>query len=214
MTADALAQAASELSKALEGAGDAPTTEQVGQAESSLKLVPDKVEKEDKQATTNEEARQKRISDAEWQEMKEKANKVDKLEPLLEKIQQSLSTASPEVKKDVDLDTQVKQLTELNNRKDWEMEHPIVRSDKYRDAWKLMNEDPTFEKLNYDQRWKLIKDEPPSRIKEELAEQRADSGIPPASRNSVQRAAPADVMAADFLRKAGYVKEAHKLYPL
>ena len=47
-------------------------------------------------------------------------------------------------------------LKEENRRKDWEVEHPIVCSEKYQDEWKKVNNEKRYGELTFDERWALI----------------------------------------------------------
>lgn len=193
-----LEQAAADIMKA---AGDVPAPEKGGQDSYSVKLA----EQEKKPTMDNDEAKKKRISDAEWQAMQEKAKKVDHLEKDLTEVKKALTKAPEEVQKEEDLPTQVERMSELLARKDFEADHPILKSAKYSDQWKKVCEENRdllkTGRFTYEQLWKMIKDEPPSRISEELKEDRGS--IPPASKGTVSSSSEVEAMANEMLRAAG-----------
>lgn len=189
--------------------GDAEASDQEGH-EQPVPLAP-KVQKADaaKKEITNDDAKNLRKSDAEWQQMKEATTEAKTLK---EKLIAALMDAPDEVKQEPDIATQVKALQEIVRRKEWEEQHPVVKSDKYADQWKQVNEDPETASLSYDKKWKLIQDPHDfargSKVKEELRTQQSDYvTIPLASKGSIQRGNEASSLAQEYLRKAGFTDD-------
>lgn len=150
-------------------ARDVPTSQE-GQLESSASSIPpappeelkeEPAETKDSAKPQNDEAKKTRKSDKEWQETKEKAQKVDTLQ------------------------TRVEQLEEVTKRKDWELDHPIVRDERYREAWDQVNSEERFKTLTYDERWKLVSKEDSTQISREVTDQlrKSEGSVPPSSRS-------------------------------
>lgn len=202
--------AAEALQQALktEFNGDAGASEQDGRSQGSVTFAPKEAKVEAKStAATNEEAKKERISQKEWQDMQEAIKKGQQTQAMLDKLKGALSDAPSEVQKEEDIAAQVGALKELVERKDWEGDHPIVKSEKYRDSWKKVNEDPDTRHLTYDMKWKLIKDEPESHSREDWKAQQLDVPHPTASRGGTVSKATASAMAADLLKQAGWKDE-------
>lgn len=202
---EALQQAFKENS--VDGDVEASSKEDGQDHSISFNEQPKKEEKKDTaEKPTNEEAKKKRISDEEWQQRTEQANEAKALK---EKLLAALSDAPEEVKEEQDVASQVASLKEMVERQAWEQDHPIVKQEKYQDAWKTVNSDPSTKQLSYDQKWKLIKDDVDTargeRLKEELkAQNRNNVSVPPVSKGSVQTGSESSTMARDYLKKAGF----------
>lgn len=164
-----------------------------------------------KAAFTNEEAKQKRISDAEWQRNAEEANEAKSLK---EKLREALSDAPSEVTEEDDLPTQVRKLKELNERKDWEIDNPQVRDEKYKGKWKEVNSNQRLSALTYEEKWKLIRnDESSSQAKEELRHyEKPQLATPSFSNARPTNRDEVNDMTADLLRRAGLGKVADQVY--
>jgi hypothetical protein len=187
--------------------GDAEASEQEGQTK--LAPAPKQVVKEDAAQIPNQEAKKKRISDQEWQDLQESAKEGKQLK---ERLLNALMDAPAEVQKEEDVATQVAKLKELVERREWEASRPIVRTEKYASLWSDINADPKTANLTYDQKWKLIQDDADAarsdRLKGDLKAQESDYvTVPIASKGSVQRGSEASSMAQDFLRKAGFTDQ-------
>lgn len=158
--------------------GDVPASQE-GQLESSASSTPPAAQpkEEEKQETTdsakNDEAKKWRKSDKEWQETQEKAKKLEE-------------TVKAESEEKKSLQTRLEQLEELSQRKDWEADHPIVRDERYKEAWDQVNKEERYKTLTYDERWKLINREDASQVNRTLAEQaaRTQGSVPPSSRST------------------------------
>ncbi len=126
----------------------------------------------------NEEQKKERISQKEWQENKEKAKKADVLEKKDEESEEEKRT----------LRSEVESLKEVNARKDWELDHPIVRDDRYKESWNKVNSEPRFRDLTYEERWSLISREDASAVTKAIVQdnQRQQSSVPSASRGMPQ----------------------------
>lgn len=188
--------------------GDAEASDQEGHEQPvplALKPKADAAKKE----ITNEEAQKLRKSDAEWQKMQEATTEAKTLK---EKLLAALMDAPDEVKQEPDIATQVKALQEIVKRKEWEESHPAVKSEKYVQQWKQVNEDPETAALSYDKKWKLIQDPADfargSKVKEELRTQESDYvTVPLASKGSIARGNEASSLAQEYLRKAGFTDD-------
>lgn len=160
-----------------EKSGDVPASQE-GQLESRASIAPPQVAPETKpEAETkdaaktpeakpeNEDAKKKRISDKDWQQTKEKAEKADSLQ------------------------NRVEQLEKLSERKDWELDHPIVRDERYKEEWQKVNEDPRYSQLTFEERWKLISREDATSINRDLAQaaSRDAASVPQSSRSAPQK---------------------------
>lgn len=185
--------------------GDAGAPEQGGQTNSSVAFVPKaaKVEAKDT-AATNDDAKKKRISDTEWQEMAELAKKGQQADDKLQKLKDALIDAPPAIQQEQDPLAQIQALKELVERREWEGDHPIVKSEKYREAWQKVNDDPQTRGLPYDLKWKLIKAEPESHAREEWKAQQFDVPQPLTSKGAAVTQQSSSALAADLLRQAGY----------
>lgn len=199
------------LQQAFNENGDVEASSQDDGQDHSVTMAPKpKVQKDTaKKEIPNEEAKALRKSDAEWQEMREATTEAKSLK---EKLLQALQDAPAEIQQEEDVTVQVAKLKEIVERQAWEADHPVVKSEKYRDAWSQVNSDPDTKSLSYDKKWKLIKDDADSargnRLKEELkAQEIEDVSVPPASKGSVQRGSEAGSLAQDFLKKAGFTAE-------
>lgn len=188
-----------QVSEQAASAGDVPTS-QDGQPSASVDFVASTtVDTKEKDSATppveNKDAKEWRKSDKEWQETQEKAKRADDL-----------------AKTNVELETRVVQLEEENRRKDWEAEHPNVKTEKYRDPWQDMIKKKAHliksGDLTYDDVFKLIQD--PSdlnrvkEVREELreAETQVSPSIPLSSKG-VTRGNPAvSPKALEMLRAA------------
>lgn len=213
---DVIDTAAQALQQALsdELNGDAEAPQQGGHTTETVKLTPEPPAPKEAAKTTNDEAKRKRISDKEWQDMQERAKKAETAETKLKKLKEALEDAPPEVKKEEDLASQVQALKELNDRKEWEMDHPKVRTEKYSDAWKKACSEYRdliqAGRMTYDKLWNMVRNES-STIKEELATQEQEPPTPTFSPGTVARAGNANALAAQYLREAGMMDAAKQL---
>ncbi len=175
---------ATQASEQAAQAGDVPTSQE-GQTVSVARTEPPvaKEAPEPEQtdsAAPNKDAKDWRKSDKEWQESQEKAKEADTLK---EKVQ----TKEQEEKS---LREEVEALKQLNARKDWEADNPIVRQEKYREVWdNLLKEKGDLirtGRLTFDEAFKLISKEDTTALRQTFADQaRISEGSVPSTSRSV-----------------------------
>lgn len=154
---------------------------------------------------TNDDKKDWRKSDKEWQEMKEKAKKGESAAEILQKLSQALGVeteqkASKEEKLDP-LEALTKKVDELQTKlvlsetklvlSEWEKTHPAVNSAENRDAWQQIVESKGHlvksGDLTYDDLWAIIrKGSKPSTSNQDFKRQELNIGsVPPASKSVV-----------------------------
>ncbi len=187
--------------------GDVQTAQDAGQI--SPRGVPILPPKEEEGATTDGTASQqdnaaekaKRISDKEWQKSQEKAKEGNDLRQKLE----SAGLKDPD-----DIEKVVTRLSKLeadNARKDWELDHPIVRNDKYKEDWERVNKEKRYVELTFDERWALINRER-GVTRKELESSSGSSQ--PATSFGVSQAPSLDQETADMGKLMGYTEADYK----
>lgn len=156
--------------------GDAPGQEQ-SQAPSS-DAAPEK---------PNKQAKDWRKSDKEWQEMKEKANKADQLVSTLQKVFAPADNPVEEQKDPATLAVErVQELERQVAKSQWEADHPVVRDERYAEAWQAINAEPRLKDLTYDEKLKLIMTPDTKNLTNELLSQASKTGgsVLPTSRGT------------------------------
>lgn len=144
-------------------AGDVLTESTAGMVDVSLR----------NDATKNEEAKQKRISDAEWQSMKEElatlkkgAGEIDKLKNEAKKealteivnrlgIKEDDETLSPEEvleRRIAQLELKNAQLEEQSSRIGWELKNPDLMATVDPERWQKFNKDEKYRVLSYEEK--------------------------------------------------------------
>lgn len=197
-------------------AGDVPASQE-GHLESSASILPPKPVQqtaEKQQETTdsappNEDAKKWRKSDKEWQEAQEKAKEADQLR---EKVQE-------EEKQKTTIQERVDQLEELAKRKDWELEHPIVREERNREVWEAALKEKgdliRQGRLTYDELWKMTSNEDRSQVNRTLAEQATlTQGSVPSSSRSAPSKPSLDPTTLEMGRAWGNTEEDFRKYGL
>lgn len=150
-------------------AGDVPNEVPVVSVASSV--PPPAQEPEPEKTETKDSAEP--LPQHEWQEKREKEKAVE-----------------AEKKQELSLKEEIEELKHQNVRKDWELENPIVKDEKYRDDWaRIVSEKGELlksGKLTYDEAFKLISREDTTSIRRDLAgAQRAqEASVPQGSRSS------------------------------
>jgi hypothetical protein len=142
-----------------------------------------------------------------WQENTEKAKKAEKILEALTKIVEPEATEPKEPENVlVKLQNELSTLRSDVARKDWEAEHPFVRSEDYREAWAKVNADPRYGVLTFDERWALIrKDTPSSTTPIRLREQELNVGsVPMASKSPVMDVGEIDPQVYQWMKAKGY----------
>lgn len=169
-------------------AGDVPTDEESGHSENhAIPLVPKREQDSDtaeKKSDRNEQAKKERISQEEWQKRTEAAKEGEELK---EQLAETLDL-KPEENTDLGK-AALEQLAQLKAdlaRKEWEIAHPIVRSEKYSEDWAKVNKERRYAELTLDERWALINREKPSSLSRELNDraQMEKNSVPLTSRGS------------------------------
>lgn len=198
-------------------AGDAQTAD----AGHEIPFIPEKEqqaaqEEQAKQPQTEEEgsdaadedAKAWRKSSKKWQEMVEK---VDNFEKITEALSQSLGIKVDEKAEEelpVKLQREIESLKEETKRKDWEIDHPLVRTPEVRDEWneivKAKGHLVRSGDLTYDDLWRLVRKEPPTATSKEYRSQELNIGsIPPASKATVATSG-IDPEVESWLKMKGY----------
>lgn len=161
--------------------GDVPTDEESGHIHTSIPMVPDDSAKK---SDRNAEAKKERISQEEWQKRTEAAKEGEQIK---EQLAETLEI-KPEDPKDLGKLAleQIAELKRENARKEWELAHPIVRSEKYSEEWNRVNKEKKYAELTYDERWALVNRERPSSLNRELNDQAQmkKASVPLTSRGS------------------------------
>lgn len=147
---------------------------------------------------TNNDKKDWRKSDKEWQEMKEKAKKGESAAEILQKLSQALGVETEEKEskeKKIDpLEAVTKKVDELQTKlalSEWEKTHPAVNSAENRDAWQQIVESKGHlvksGDLTYDDLWAIIrKGSKPSTSNQDFKRQELNIGsVPPASKSVV-----------------------------
>lgn len=170
--------------------GDVLTGEEPGQEKyTSVPFIPieesDDNSAEKTKSDLNADAKKDRISQEEWQKRTEEAKEGEQIK---EQLKETLGVD--------DAKLALQQIADLkldNARKDWEMEHPIVRTEKYKDDWKEVTKKKAHllksGDLTYDELFALISREKVSSLNKELNErsQMEKASVPMTSRGSPAR---------------------------
>jgi hypothetical protein len=200
--------------QAADEAGDVQTSVTEGH---SVSVIPAEADA----TTTNEDAKEWRKSDKDWQEMKELAKKGETAATQLEKLKSALGLEEKKGDdKEVDvvkvLSQKIEDLEFKAQKAEWEKSHPSVDTADYRDEWKeIIKKKGHLVKsgdLSYDDLWSIIrKESKPSTSRRDLKEQELNIGsVAPASKTTVTGAEiDPDVYAV--MRKAGYSDEQIRL---
>ena len=191
-TSDMEGQNTAENPLAPEGFYQEPETTDV---ESSIEsMIPEEPEveaepAEEKPKTENKRSKDQRISQKDWQDMKEKANKAEALqETLQEFFGDKADDETPETdenlaKKAISM---VSSLQAKVERVEYEKTNPIVNEERYSEEWARVNEDEKYSNLSFDERKKLVVSIDQSNLAEQLVEQvrRNDGSMPTATPSS------------------------------
>lgn len=205
-------------------AGDAQTSDDEGQSYSvdlteiatsknvqSEETDTDEADGEEANTADKEEAKKWRISQKQWQEMKEMAKKAEGFEDFKSNLAKMLGVEEETIT-DSDsimskMQEQVETLKLENARAKWEAKHPAALNDDNRDAWEqIVKEKGNLVKqglLEWDDLWKLArKDSSPSKTPSEYKEQELNVGsVPFASKGTPKSGSDSQV--DDLLRQAG-----------
>lgn len=165
--------------------GDAQTPEEGGQFESSASLAPEQaleIETQPEQETPqNEESKEQRHSDKDWQDMVEKTAKA---EQFMEKFSEMFGDketeeAAPDpVELFNNLSGEVNSLKSELDKARFEATNPIT--DNLKEAWEKVNSDEKYDKLTFDERLRLISSPDSTPLKDELIDQAkvAEGSVP------------------------------------
>jgi len=169
-----------------------------------------------KTKVTNDEAKDWRKSDKEWQQMVEDAQKGKDAATQLERLKDALGLAKQDPKQEVDVVTALTQKVEAlemeTARAKWEKDHPAVGSPENREKWEeIIRKKGHLVKsgdLTYDELWSIIrKDSTPSPSVRDYKEQELSLGSVPVASKSVTTGSEIDPDVAAVMRKAGYTDE-------
>ena len=189
-------------------------TDQTAEAGQGVEVVPTETATEETEEESEESedtepdltGKQKRLEDKkaqksqkEWSDMKAQVNEFTKFKATLS---ESLGIEEDEEEADVTvkMQQQIDALKEESNRKDWEVDHPIVRSEKYKEEWAKVNSDPKYSALDYDERWKIIKAETGSTTEKDIRDSSVGS-VPPVSKAAPTSSDEIDPEVMGMLRK-------------
>jgi hypothetical protein len=172
--------------------GDVPASEQEGHEVPFIPQKEDKKEQAEKRTVSNEEAKDWRKSDKEWQKMKEK---TEEFESFKTKLAENLGVKPEQVEAETDLldklQQQMAKLQQENERTKWESKHPVVNREDYQEEWSKICKEKghlvTQGELTYDDLWRLVrKDGKPSSTPKDYREQeRSEGSIPVASKTPI-----------------------------
>lgn len=196
--------------------GDVLAAPQVGQ---TVSVIPqeDTGATKTKDKAPNEEAKDWRKSDSEWQAMMEKAQKGETAAVILEKLSSALGIEKKEEEEEITdpmklITQKVDDLqTELALSK-WEKSHPAVDSAEYREAWteivKAKGHLVKSGDLTYDDLWAIIrKGTKPSTSPRDFKEQELNIGSIPAASKSTATGTEIDPDVYAAMKKQGFTDE-------
>lgn len=204
--------------QAVEVTGDVSATTTVGH---TVSVTPKEATGTAKtQKTTNEESKDWRKSDKEWQQMTEDAQKGKAAADQLEKLKEALGLEQQKPNEDVDVVTALSQKIEAlemeTAKARWEKSHPAVDSLEYREKWdeivKAKGHLVKAGELSYDDLWALVrKDSKPSTSTRDFKEQELSVGSVPVASKSVPVGSEIDPDIYAAMKKAGYTDEQIRL---
>ena len=129
--------------------------------------------------------KKQRKSDAEWQQMKEASTKFEKL---MEAMAESAGIKKEDISEEdvmAAMSSRVEKLQSTIERQEWEIDHPIVRTEKYSEEWKRVNSEDRYQTLTFEEKWALINKEKGLNVEKELRQQAAiEKSSVPASKSS------------------------------
>ena len=152
-----------------------------------------------------------KISQKKWKEMVDKSKDFDTFK---EHLAKALGVKEEDVE-ETDLmekmQSQVDTLKTELERKDWEVDHPEVRSESYKEQWteviKKKGHLVRSGDLSYDDLFKIIKDDS-TKAKDELREQDLNLGSqPPTSKSSVSEDEGIKPEVKNWMKDYGYTEE-------
>lgn len=198
--------------------GDALATVEVGQ---SVNVIP----QEDAGTAgkeKNKDGKDWRKSDAEWQEMREKAKKGESAAVILENLSKALGVQKPEGEEEAETDPmklitqKVDDLQTELARSKWEKSHPAVDTAENREAWaevvKTKGHLVKSGDLTYDDLWAMVrKGSKPSTSNRDFQEQELNIGSIPAASKTVVSGTEIDPDIYNAMKKQGYTDEQIRL---
>lgn len=128
-------------------------------------------------------------SQAEWQEMKDKANKADEL---TSKLEEAFGNKEDSSETEQDLGQQaLNQIENLKNQVEiakFEGEHPVLKEEGVKQAWGKVNKEGRYSQLTLDERLKLVTSPKTENLVQDLVEQakKAGGSVPTASTSVTQ----------------------------
>lgn len=167
--------------------------------------------------TPNEESKDWRKSDKEWQDIQEKAKKGESAAIILEKLSSALGIEKPAEEEEVTdpLQLVTQKVDDLQTQlalANWEKSHPAVDTAENREAWaaivKAKGHLVKSGDLTYDDLWAIIrKGSKPSTSPRDFQEQELNIGSIPAASKSAVTGTEIDPDVAAVMRKQGYSDE-------
>ena len=205
----------SKVSEQAEQSGDVQTVDETGH---TVPVIP----QEDTGATTtNEDAKDWRKSDKEWQAMVEDSKKGKTAAEQLEKLTEALGIKKSDSKgEEVDvvkvLTNKVESLEVEASRAKWEKGHPAVDTAEYRDEWaeivKTKGHLVKSGDLSYDDLWAIIrKGTKPSTSARDFKNQELSIGSVPSASKSTVSGSEIDPDIYAVMKKEGYTDEQIKM---
>lgn len=194
--------------------GDVSATQQVGHTVSVITKEATGTAKTQK--TTNEDSKDWRKSDKEWQTMVEDSQKGKTAAEQLEKLKEALGLAKADPEQEVDLVTALSQKIEALEMKtakaEWEKSHPSVDLPENRAKWeeivKAKGHLVKSGDLSYDDLWSIVrKDSKPSTSTRDFQVQEMNIGSVPVASKTVATGSEIDPDIYAVMKKQGYSDE-------
>jgi len=192
--------------------GDVQTSDQEGQ---SVSVIP-----QEDSGTANDDNKDWRKSDKEWQAMVEASKKGETAAEQLEKLKEALGLEKTKSKEDVDvvqaLSQKIEALEAKASKAEWEKSHPAVDTAEYREAWtEIVKSKGHLVKsgdLTYDDLWAIIrKGTRPSTSNKDFKNQELNIGSIPSASKSVTTGSEIDPDVHRAMKMKGWTDEQIKM---
>ena len=194
--------------------GDVQTVEETGH---TVSVIP---QEDAGTTTTNNESKDWRKSDKEWQAMTESSKKGEEAAKQLEKLKDALGLEQTKSKEDVDvvkaLSEKIEALETKAKLAEWEKSHPAVDTADYRDEWaEIVKKKGHLVKsgdLSYDDLWAIIrKGTKPSSSNRDFKNQELSIGSVPAASKTVVSGTEIDPDVYKAMKAKGWTDEQIKM---
>lgn len=169
---------------------------------------------------TNNDKKDWRKSDKEWQAMSEASKKGEEAASQLEKLKEALGLEKTKSKEDVDvvqaLSEKIEALETKASKAEWEKSHPAVDTAEYREEWtEIVKKKGHLVKsgdLSYDDLWAIIrKGTKPSTSKRDFQNQELSIGSVPAASKTVVTGSEIDPDVYKAMKMKGWTDEQIKM---